>query len=136
MKRPLSPTRRHGFVLLEAMIAVAIFALGVITLGRCVSQCLVAEQFKREDERARRVLQNRMAEIEAGVLPLKEPIIEDLKEPFAGMKLEQKAREVKKYNEGKEELTGLLAVTVRVTWRNSGEPQSRELIFYVRPRDP
>jgi hypothetical protein len=129
-----SPARRHGFVLLEAMLAVAIFALGVITLGRCVSFCLAAEQFKVEDERARRVLQNRMAEVEAGVIPLDKSLTEDLKEPFAGMKLEQKARELKKINEKKEELTGLLVVTLRVSWRSGGDEQSKEMIFYVQPR--
>lgn len=133
MNRP-PPTR--GFVLLEAMIAVAIFALGVITLGRCVSNCLVAEQFKVEDARARRVLQNRMAEIESGIVTLKKPLSEDLKEPFVGMKLEQTAREVKKKNEKKEDLTGLQEVTLRVSWKSGRDPQSRELIFYVLPREP
>jgi type II secretory pathway component PulJ len=136
MNRRPSSARRNAFVLLEAMLAVAIFAIGVITLGRCVSQCLAAEQFKLEDERARRVLQNRMAEIEAEVVPLDDTITEDLKEPFAGMKLEQTAREVKKINERKEEITGLLAVNLRVSWKSGGNEQTKELIFYVRPRTP
>ncbi len=136
MIRPPRSARRHSFVLLEAMLAVAIFALGVITLGRCVSFCLAAEQFKVEDQRARRVLQNRMAEVEAGVIPLDKAITEDLKEPFAGMKLEQTTRALKKINERKEELTGLLAVNLRVSWKSGGEEQSKELIFYVQPRVP
>lgn len=136
MKRPIAQPRRQSFVLLEAMVAVAIFALGVITLGRCVSQCLAAEQFKIEDGRAFRALQNRIAEIEAGVIPVSEPLTEDLKEPFAGLKLEQSARAMKKVNEDKQELVGLLAVTLRASWRSGGETQSRELVFYARPRDP
>lgn len=136
MNRAHPPARRHSFVLLEAMLAVAIFALGVITLGRCVSHCLAAEQFKIEDVRARCVLQNRMAEIEAGVVSLKKPITEELKAPFAGLKLEQTVSAVKMINEKKEELTGLLAVTLRVSWKSGRDPQSRELIFYVQPREP
>jgi hypothetical protein len=114
------------------MLAVAIFALGVLSLGRCVSHCLVAEQFKMEDARARRVLQNRMVEIEGGVVSSQEPIIEKI----AGMRLEQRARPLEKRNELDEELVGLQAVTLRVTWDSGKTPHSRELIFYVQPRDP
>ena len=35
--------RAGGFMLLEALLAVTIFAIGVLTLGRCVSGCLSAE---------------------------------------------------------------------------------------------
>jgi hypothetical protein len=136
MKCPRSPARRSGFVLLEAMLAVAIFALGVLGLGRCVSQCLVADRFKWEDEQARRVLQNRMAEIESGLVPLQSPIVENLTGPFGGWKLEQTARAVNKKNEYGEDLTGLLAVTLRVAWDSGHDPQSRELIFYAQPRNP
>ena len=31
--------RAGGFMLLEALLAVTIFAIGVLTLGRCVSGC-------------------------------------------------------------------------------------------------
>src|SRR4051794_7257889 len=58
--------RGRGYVLLEAVLAVAIFALGMLALGHCISQGLMAERVKTEDARARRVLQNRFAEIEAG----------------------------------------------------------------------
>ena len=57
---------QRGFVLLEAMIAVAVFSIGVLALGRCVEQCITAEMIKEEDERARRFLASRMAEIEQG----------------------------------------------------------------------
>jgi hypothetical protein len=124
--------RRRSFVLLEAMLAVAIFAIGVITLGRCVSNCLAAEQLKVEDVRVRRVLQNRMAEIESGAVLVTRPITEDLKGPYAGLKLEQTASPVRKTNEKREELTGLLEVHLRVS--SSGGTQSRELSFYVLSR--
>jgi hypothetical protein len=43
-------------MLLEALLAVTIFALGVLVLGRCVSGCLSAVRLKEEDALARRAL--------------------------------------------------------------------------------
>jgi len=126
--------RRAGFVLLEAMMAVAIFALGVIALGRCVSNCVAAERFKVEDARARRVLENRMAEIEAESVTVANASEEKLKAPFEGMTLKQKRVELKKKNEKKAEMTGLYAVMLEVTWLSDREPQSKQLTFYVHPR--
>ena len=117
------------------MLAVAIFALGVITLGRCVSNCLAAEQYKVEDVRARRALENRVAEIESGAVSIKDSLVENLKDLFVGLKLEQSTREAKKFNEKKEELIGLTIVTLRVSWLSGRDPQSRELIFYVQARE-
>ena len=51
--------KKRGVMLLEAMLAVAIFAIGVITLGRCVSNCIAAERLVQEDALARRALENR-----------------------------------------------------------------------------
>ena len=128
--------RRAAFVLLEAMMAVAIFAIGVITLGRCVSNCIAAERFKVEDARARRVLENRMAEIEAESVAVGFATEEKLKVPFEGMTLKQRRVELKKKNEKKVERTGLYAVTLLVTWLSEREPQSKQLTFYVHPRKP
>jgi len=56
---------RRGFVLLEIMLGVMVFALGVLALGRSLSNCVVAESARQETERARLALANRMAEVEA-----------------------------------------------------------------------
>ena len=58
--------RRGGFVLIEVMLGVMIFAIGVLALGRCVNNCISAETLREETERARLALENRMAEVEAG----------------------------------------------------------------------
>lgn len=128
--------RRAGFVLLEAMLAVAIFALGVIALGRCVSNCIAAERLKLEDERARRVLANRMAEIEAEAVEGSANAEEKLKAPFEGMTLKQKRVPLKKQNEKKQNMDGLYAMTLEVTWPSGRAMQSRQLTFYVRPKKP
>lgn len=127
--------RHRGFVLLEAMLAVAIFALGMLALGRCVSAGLAAEQFKAEDARARRALENRLAEIEAGAVPIDKTLTEDLKEPFVGFKLTQTSSELKKQNEKKEPLTGLYAVNIEVSWSSGRDKSSKSLTVYVQKRD-
>lgn len=134
MKNPSTSFPRRGFVLLEAMIAVAIFAIGVLALGKCVSNCLVAERFKEEDGRARRALENRMLEIEAGSVPLSDSITEELKEPFDGMTIKQTRVPLKKKNEKDEDIVGLESVTLELTWKSDGEEHAKELTFYVYPQ--
>ena len=138
MKRACHRGKKRGVMLLEAMLAVAIFAIGVITLGRCVSNCVAAQRLKEEDVLARRALENRWAEIESGAVRLAASggasAAEDLKGPFAGMKLKTLTVPVKKKNEKEEKIEGISAVTLTATWESGGEEQSKELIFYVSPR--
>jgi len=126
--------KRRGFVLLEAMLAVAIFAVGVISLGRCVNNCVAAERLKREDALAGQALENRMAEIEAGAVALENLGAETLKSPFDGMKLKQTILPLKMKNEKDQELSGLVSVTLSLAWTSSGDSRQRSLTFYVLSR--
>lgn len=126
--------RIGGFILLEAMLAVAIFALGVLTLGRCVTNCIAAERFKTEDVLARRALENRIAEIESGRPTLVGTSEEKLLPPFERMTLQQRCTPLTKKNEKGEELASLVSVRLEVTWQSGGNKQSRQLAFYVHPR--
>jgi type II secretory pathway component PulJ len=125
----------RGFMLMEAMIAVFIFSIGVLALGKCVDNCIMAEQAKEEDEHARRFLANRMAEIEQGSLPLKDKATEEFKEgAFAGMTLRTTRVPLKKKNENNKELFGLFIITLELGWQSKGQDQLRELTFYVFPQ--
>src|ERR1700704_4817498 len=53
-----------GFALYEVMLGVAIFAFGVLALGRAVNNCLNASTLDAEDNRVRLILSNRMAEVQ------------------------------------------------------------------------
>src|SRR2546421_337530 len=55
---------RAAFALYEVLIGVAIFAIGVLALGRAVQNCLNASTLNAEEERVRQILSNRMAEIQ------------------------------------------------------------------------
>jgi Tfp pilus assembly protein PilV len=126
--------RNWGFVLLEAMLSVAIFALGVLTLSRCLNSCLEAEQLRVEDARARQALSNRISAIEAGAVPSDKPLTEKLTGSFAGMELQQSSSDVKMENEKREPLTGLRSVNVQVTWLSGREKRQRDITFYVQAR--
>lgn len=120
-----------GFVLLEAMLGVAIFAIGVIALGQCVNACLAAEAARTQDQTARLVLSNRMAEIEAGAVVLEDAKTEKLKGPFEGISLKQTRKALNKKNENDQELVGLQIVTLEASWSNGRQEQAKDLSFYV-----
>ena len=140
--RTVRRAKVRGVMLLEALLAVTIFAIGVITLGRCVSNCIAAQRMQEEDGLARRALENRWAEIESGAVPFSVPggntislsTSEELKGPFAGMTMKTSGVPVQKKNEKEEKIEGISAVTLTVTWQSGGEEQSKELIFYEYPR--
>jgi len=127
-------SRSRGFFLLEAMIATFIFAIGVIALGHCVENCLSAQRIKEDDARARRLLENRMVEIEAGSAVVTDRASEELKGMFAGMTLKTTRVPLKKKNEKEQELFGLFQMNLQLTWKADGQEQVKELTFYVYPR--
>jgi prepilin-type N-terminal cleavage/methylation domain-containing protein len=123
--------RKKGFVLVEVMIGVMIFALGVLALGRCVSNCITAETVREETQRACRALENRMAEVEAGVVPTDKDRNDDLGSDFPGMKMKQTRKAVGAKNEKNVDLTGLYQINLEVDWTSDNQPQARTISFYV-----
>lgn len=126
---------RSGFLLFEAMLAVIIFSMAVLALGRCVENCLRADKFRREEGHARRLLANRMTEILAGAVPLTDKASEKWdKGPWAGMELLSTRVPLELKNEKEQELFGLYQVTLVLKWKSGTEVISRELTFYIYPR--
>ena len=123
--------RTAGFLLLETMIGVMIFAIGVLALARCVDQCINVEAAKVWDERARIALENRMAEVEAGAVFFETDKEEKLKGMFEGITLFQKRSPLKLQDENKQELVGLFQVQMEAVWQEPAGRQSKELTFYV-----
>lgn len=121
-----------GFVLIEVMLGVAIFAIGVISLGQCVENCIKAEAAKNEDRVARIALSNRLAEIEAGAVDITKAKQEELKGIFKGITLKQQAKPLVLKNERKQAISGLYQVDLAAVWKNGREEQSKELSFYVQ----
>lgn len=121
---------RKGFALYEVLIGVAIFAIGVLALGRCVQNCLNASALNSEDERVRLILSNRMAEIQAtpgSPDPSKET---NVNTGYGTVKLMQKTVPAG-LKENNLELGGISLVTLSAQWMRNGIEQSRQLQFYV-----
>lgn len=131
----MSRRMARGFILFEAMLATAIFAIGVLALGRCVEDCMRAEALTVEDARARRVLENRMAEIEAGAVKL-ESGKRDWKagDAFPGFETAEEMVLLKLQNEKDEPVNNVFEVSLEV--KNERAGIARSLRFYATPRTP
>ena len=123
-----------GFLLLEAMLAVAIFGIGVIALSRCVENCMRAERSRREEGLAQRVLANYFTQIETEALPLADHTTEQLKGAWAGMTMDITREQMKLQNEKEQELFGLYKVTLDVSWKVGRETLHRDLSFILYPK--
>ena len=130
MKR--SRSTREGFILLEVLIGVMIFAVGVLALGKCVNNCLAAQVATADDQRARLALENRLAQIEGGEIKVTASEKTDkLEGMFDGMVIKQKKTAAKLKNEDNKILDNLYVVDLEVSWMSGKEPQSKSLSFYV-----
>jgi hypothetical protein len=120
-----------AFALYEVLIGVAIFAIGVLALGRAVENCLNASTLNAEEERVRQILSNRMAEVQTT------PGFPDAKKEFkidtgyGIVKLIQKSDPAGLEEESGVKLTGINLVTLTVQWARAGATQSKQVQFYV-----
>ena len=129
-----SSEKSAGFLLLESMLAVAIFGLGVIALSRCVENLMRAERIRREEGLAQRLLANYLVQIETEALPLSDQMTEKLKGAWAGMTMNITREQMKLQNEKEQELFGLYKVTLDVSWTAGREVIHRDLSFILYPK--
>ena len=131
MTPPSIPRRRAGgFLLIEILLAVAIFVVGVIALGRCVTNCTTAQNVRDQEERARLALQNAMLEVQASPVLPDENHREKLKGMFNGLTLIERRRTLSVENEDHVLMPDLHEVILRVEWHDgSRQPHAREVAF-------
>ena len=120
-----------GFILLEVMVGVLVFALGVLALGHCLQNCLAIQAVRQETERAQLALDNRMCEIEAGSVATDKALSDPLGDGFHGMTMKQARHPVAAKNEKGDVIEGLYQVDLEVDWKSENEPQAKKLSFYV-----
>ena len=111
-----------------------VFSIGVVALGWCVDNCILADTAKEQDNRARRALENEMALIESGAKPLANTSVEDLKGMFQGLTLKTTRSPLKEKNEKKQEIIGIYEVKLEVEWKIRDEKYPREVEFYYQPK--
>ena len=128
-------TPRAGFVLLEVMLAVAVFAIGLLSLGQCVQNCLRAEGFRREEGLAQRALANYWAQIETGAIPVTDKAVgEPLKGAWEGMTMTVSREPLQLKNEKEQDLFGLYKVNLLLSWKSGQDTITREMSFFIYPR--
>jgi Tfp pilus assembly protein PilV len=122
---------RQAFALYEVLLGLAIFAVGVLALGRSVQNCLNASALSSEDNRVRQILADRMAEIQAT------PGFPDAKKEtkvatgYGEVVVVQKSAPAGLKVENNTELNGINLVSLSAEWRRGGVAQSRKIQFYV-----
>ena len=120
-----------AFALYEVLIGVAIFAIGVLALGRAVENCMNASALNAEEERVRQILSNRMAEVQTtpGFPEASKEFKIDT--GYGIVKLIQKSAPAGLEEENGAKLTGINLVTLTAQWARGGASQSKQVQFYV-----
>jgi Tfp pilus assembly protein PilV len=126
---------RRAFALYEVLLGVAIFAVGVLALGRAVENCLSASTLNSEEEAVRQMLANRMAEVQAA--PGSPDRAKEFKidSGYGVVTLIQKSAPANLVEPNNTQLDGIDLVTLTAQWERRASRQSKQLNFYVyRPR--
>ena len=120
-----------GFALYEVLLGVAIFAFGVLALGRAVQNCLNASTLNAEENRVRLILANRMAEIQTAPGRPDEKKEFNVNTGYGVVKLIQISAPAGLEDENGAQLASLHRVTLTAKWTRGGSDQSQQIEFYV-----
>ena len=123
-------TKKFGFALYEVLLGLAIFAIGVIALGRAISNCVNASSLSTDDARVRQVLANRMAEIETTPGQPDKVKVTKIDTGYGWVRLAQ-STQPEEMSENQAPVQGILRVTLTATWTRGGAEQKKEIAFYV-----
>ena len=132
--RPPSRSRHRrasgGFLLLEIVLATMIFVVGVLALGRAMSNCLNAQEFRVKEDAVRTALENRMAEVQASPVLPDENRRTELQGMFAGITLIERRKTLEVKNEDNIVLPNLHEMTLTAEWAGPhGQKQARTVVF-------
>lgn len=122
---------RFGFALYEVLLGVAVFAIGVIALGRAVENCINASTISAEENLVRQLLSDRMAQVQAAsAVPDAEKEFK-IKSSYGRIIVTQKAAPAQLTEPDNTLITGMNLVTLTARWEHAGVPQSKQIQFYV-----
>ena len=133
---PAKPVRRrsrskYAFALYEVLLGVAIFSIGVISLGRAVQNCLNASTISAQENVVRQILSDRMAQVQAAA-GVPEPEKEfKLRTNYGRVILTQKTAAAALTEPDNTVINGINLVTLTARWLHAGLPQSKQIQFYV-----
>lgn len=121
---------KRAFALYEVLLGLAIFAIGVIALGRAVGNCVNASALTADDARVRQILANRMAEIETAPGKPDQAKVTKIDTGYGIVRLTQKTT-AEPLQESNAAVQGILRVTLTADWTRGGAEQKKEIAFYV-----
>lgn len=122
---------KYAFALYEVLLGVAIFALGVISLGRAVQNCLNASTISAEENVVRQILSDRMAQVQAAsAVPEAEKEFK-VTTNYGRVILTQKTAPAALTEPDNTIITGINLVTLTARWEHAGLSQSKQIQFYV-----
>jgi Tfp pilus assembly protein PilV len=122
---------RMGFALYEVLLGVAIFALGVIALGRAVENCINASTISAEENVVRQILSDRMAQVQAAsAVPESEKEFK-INTNYGRIVVTQKTAPAALTEPDNTVINGINMVTLTARWEHAGVPESRQIQFYV-----
>jgi Tfp pilus assembly protein PilV len=122
---------RAAFALYEVLLGVAIFAIGVVALGRSVENCLSASTISAEESAVRQILSDRMAVVQASPGVPDEEKVFNINSNYGVVKLTQKSAQANLTEDDKTILSGIYLVMLTAQWQHAGVPQSKRIQFYV-----
>jgi Tfp pilus assembly protein PilV len=131
MSRRIQKQRVFGFALYEVLLGVAIFALGVVALGRAVENCINASTISAEENAVRQILSDRMAQVQAAsAVPDAEKEFK-INTSYGRIILTQKTAPAALTEPDNTLITGINLVILTARWAHAGIPQSKQIQFYV-----
>ena len=129
-RRKRNDAKVMAFALYEVLIGLAIFAIGVIGLGRAVGNCLNASGLSADDARVRQILANRMAEIQTAPGQQEKTKLTTIQTGYGEVRVAQKAQP-EQMTENRSSVTGIQRVSLTASWVRGGVEQKKEIAFYV-----
>ena len=119
-----------GFALYEVLLGVTIFAIGVLVIGRSISNCLNASTINAQEDRVRQILANRMAQIQVTPTNPDASAESKIDTGYGPVTLIQKS-ESAGLKEKNVDLVGINRVTLQAEWQRGGINQRQRIEFYV-----
>jgi hypothetical protein len=124
-------TSTWAFALYEVLIGVAVFALGVIALGRAVENCINASTISGEDNLVRQILSDQMAQVQAASAVPDADKEFKIDTHYGRVILHQKTTPAALTEPDNTLITGINLVTLTARWEHAGVPESKQIQFYV-----
>jgi len=120
-----------AFALYEVLLGLAIFVIGVLSLGRAVQNCVNASALSEEENRVRQLLANRMAEVQASPIHPDASKEDKVDTGYGVVRLIQKTVPEELLEKDNTIVDGISRVTLTAEWSRDGVRQRKQLIFYV-----